>query len=81
MPRKAKQNTEIPDWTDHIFEFRKGGVVYETRRRVYVDQADSKKKSTKTTLPQKRKLRTAQKADTNLIWTGSRTKHNIRSMA
>lgn len=44
MPRKAKQNTEIPDWTDHIFEFRKGGVVYETRRRVYVDQADSKKK-------------------------------------
>ena len=44
MPRKAKQNTEIPDWTDHIFEFRKGGVVYETRRRVYVDQADGKKK-------------------------------------
>lgn len=44
MPRKAKQNTEIPDWTDHIFEFRKGGVVYEARRRVYVDQADGKKK-------------------------------------
>ena len=44
MPRKAKQNTETPDWTDHIFEFRKGGVVYETRRRVYVDQADGKKK-------------------------------------
>lgn len=30
MPRKAKQNTETPDWTDHIFEFRKGGMIYES---------------------------------------------------
>lgn len=81
MLKRAKPKTEVTDWTDHVFEFRKGGVVYEARHRVYVDQADGKKKSTKTTLPQKRKLRTAQKADTNLIWTGSRTKHDIRSRA
>lgn len=44
MPRKAKQNTETPDWTDHIFEFRKGGMIYESRHRVYVNKADGKKK-------------------------------------
>ena len=44
MLKRAKPKTEVTDWTDHVFEFRKGGVVYEARHRVYVDQADGKKK-------------------------------------
>lgn len=44
MIKRAKLKTEVTDWTDHVFEFRKGGVVYEARHRVYVDQADGKKK-------------------------------------
>lgn len=44
MLRRANAKTNVVDWTDHLFEFRKGGVVYESRHRVYVDQADGKKK-------------------------------------
>lgn len=44
MLRRANAKTNVADWTDHLFEFRKGGVVYESRHRVYVDQADGKKK-------------------------------------
>ena len=30
--------------TDHVFEFRKDGKVYEVRHRIYVDKADGKTK-------------------------------------
>lgn len=43
MPRKSSKN-EVVDWTDHVFEFRKGGITYEVRHRVYTDQSDGKKK-------------------------------------
>lgn len=44
MPRKSSKN-EAVDWTDHVFEFRKGGITYEVRHRVYTDQSDGKKKN------------------------------------
>lgn len=41
MAGKAK--TASPkDMTDHVFEFRKGGVVYESRHRIYTDQSTGK---------------------------------------
>lgn len=39
MPRKKNA-----DMTDHVFEFRKDGKVYEVRHRIYVDKADGKTK-------------------------------------
>lgn len=41
MPRKKQ--TDV-DMTDHVFEFRKDGKVYEVRHRVYVNKADGKTK-------------------------------------
>lgn len=42
MPR-AKEN--------HVFEFRKGGVAFETRHRVYVDTGDGKEKVNPSYIP------------------------------
>lgn len=44
--RKSAKTEEI-DWTDHVFEFKKAGVTYEVRHRVYVDKADGKRKISK----------------------------------
>lgn len=43
MRGKNTQDTKTVDWTDHVFEFRKGGVVFESRHRVYIDSTTGKK--------------------------------------
>lgn len=55
MPRKTK--SEAVDWTDHVFEFRKGGVVFESRHRVYTDQVDGKKKINEHFIATKQEIR------------------------
>lgn len=36
------KNVPSEDMTDHVFEFRKGGIVYESRHRIYTDQHTGK---------------------------------------
>ena len=43
MRGKNTQDTKTVDWTDHVFEFRKGGVAFESRHRVYIDSTTGKK--------------------------------------
>lgn len=43
MRGKTAPDTKPVDWTDHVFEFRKGGVAFESRHRVYTDSATGKK--------------------------------------
>lgn len=45
------------DFQDHVFEYRKNGVTYEVRHRVFIDEADGKQKIFKEFIPSKEEIK------------------------